>query len=82
MEKSVFTEGYAVFLRCLKDARKRSKMSQVELAGRLGQTQSWVSKVERGERRVDIVEVREFCRAIGVPFGEFVGEFDRKAGGE
>ena len=54
---------------------------QGELAERLGQTQSWVSKVERGERRLDLVELREFCEGMGVPFVEFVAEFDRKATG-
>lgn len=80
MDKSVFTDGYAIFLKCLKSARKEAGLSQVQLAERLGQTQSWLSKVERGERRVDVVELRGFCRAMGVSFAEFVCEFDRKAG--
>ena len=80
MQKSVFTANYTIFRQCLLDARARSGLTQGELAERLGQTQSWVSKVERGERRLDLVELREFCEGIGVPFVEFVAEFDKKAG--
>lgn len=53
-------------------------MTQVQLAGRLGQTQSFVSKCERGERRLDLVEGRAFCVAMGVSFPTFVTEFDRE----
>ncbi len=68
MEKSIHTPEYAEFLRLLREARERAGVSQSELASRLGATQSWVSKCERGERRLDIVEVRGFCTALGVSF--------------
>jgi transcriptional regulator with XRE-family HTH domain len=55
-------------------------VTQAEIAERLGETQSFISKRERGERRLDIVEVRNFCQAMGVGFVEFVSEFDRRAG--
>src|SRR5690349_1040036 len=80
MEKSAFTPEYQEFLRLLREKRLRAKVTQVELAHRLGQTQSWVSKCERGERRLDIVDVRSFCLAIGVPFVDFVREFDAVVG--
>src|SRR5437868_1699700 len=81
MDKSVFTSEYMSLLRLLRGTRRRAKLTQVELAERLGQTQSWVSKCERGERRLDLVEVRAFCRAMGVSFVAFVTEFDAKAAG-
>lgn len=77
MEKSIFTEDYLVFLRCLRDARSRAGLTQVQLAERLDQTQSWVSKCERGERRLDVVEVRAFCRAMGLSLPSFLEEFER-----
>ena len=43
---------------------------------RLGVTQSFVSKCERGERRLDIVEVRAWGVALGIPFTEFISSFD------
>jgi transcriptional regulator with XRE-family HTH domain len=81
MDKSVFTREYRIFLRCLRQARKRAGVTQVQLAERLDQTQSWVSKCERGERRLDIVEVRTFCKAMGVSFRAFIDEFDTKIEG-
>jgi transcriptional regulator with XRE-family HTH domain len=78
MEKSVFTHEYLVFLRSLREARERAGMTQAQLADRLGQTQSWVSKCERGERRLDIVEVRAFCEAMEIQYVAFVGEFDEE----
>lgn len=61
-----------MFLRELRAARKASGLTQVELAELLGETQSFVSKCERGERRLDIVEVRTFCGAFGMPFTKFI----------
>lgn len=66
-----------MFLRCLREARGRAGLTQVELAGKLGQTQSFVSKCERGERRLDMVEVRSFCVALGVSFASFASGLDR-----
>ena len=56
----------------LRDFRNEAALTQVELAERLNQPQSFVSKYESGERRLDILEIREVCRAIGVPLQEFV----------
>jgi transcriptional regulator with XRE-family HTH domain len=79
MEKSIFTEDYLIFLRTLRDVRVRTGLTQAQLAERLGQTQSWVSRCERGERRLDIVELRAFCRAMEISFAAFVTRFDREA---
>ncbi len=76
MEKSIFSHGYTVFLQVLRDTREQQGLTQIELAERLGQTQSFISKCERGERRLDIVEVRAFCNALGVPFTKFIASFE------
>lgn len=47
-------------------ARKRAGLSQEELARRLGKPQSYVSKYENGERRLDVVEVAEIAEAMGI----------------
>ena len=77
MEKSIFSDSYSLFLQELKEARQKAGLTQEELAERLQQTQSFVSKCERGERRLDIVEVRAFCIALGIPFGFFIAQFDQ-----
>ncbi len=74
MEKSIFSADYRLFLRRLVAARKDSGLTQVELAKRLTETQSWVSKCERGERRLDIIELRAFCEAMGISFLEFCSD--------
>jgi transcriptional regulator with XRE-family HTH domain len=78
MDKTIFSREYEVFLRRLRAARVRAGMTQAGLAERLGQTQSFVSKCERGERRLDLVEARAFCVAMGVPFRSFAAGFDRE----
>ena len=72
MEKTLHSKGYRLLLRRLREARRRAGVTQEELAARLGETQSFVSKCERDERRLDIVELRAFCKAMGVPFVGFV----------
>lgn len=71
MEKSLSTKQYRVFLAHLRRARTHAGLTQAQLAKRLGETQSFISKVERGERRLDVVELRVFCRALKVPFPAF-----------
>ena len=80
MDKTIFSGDYETFLRLMRDARRASGLTQEQMAERLGQTQSFVSKCERGERRLDLVEVRAFCIAMDVSFPTFVTEFDREVG--
>ena len=67
MSQSTHNTDYQLLLSILKAARKRVGVSQVELAERLENTQTFVSKCERGERRIDAVELVEFAEALGVP---------------
>lgn len=54
-----------MLLKLLTDARKESGVSQRELARRLGKTQSYVSKIENGQQRIDVLEFLDYARAIG-----------------
>lgn len=74
MSKSLHSREYAVFVRVLRGTRERLGVTQVELAERLSVTQVFVSKCERGERRLDIVELRRWCAALGVGFVELAEE--------
>ncbi|WP_312412152.1 helix-turn-helix transcriptional regulator [Comamonas sp.] len=60
--------------------RKRTSVSQVELAQRLGNTQTFVSRCERGERRIDAVELTEFAEAFGAPPLEILVEYLERRG--
>lgn len=65
MPKSVFTDAYAALITVLIEARLSAKLTQVQLASALGKPQSFVSKIERGERRIDLVEFCAFADALG-----------------
>lgn len=56
---------YDAFLKKLRQARVDAGLTQEEVARRLGKPQSFVSKCESGERRVDVVELVQFARAYG-----------------
>jgi transcriptional regulator with XRE-family HTH domain len=62
--KSTHSEQYRELLVRMRAARRASGISQQELARRLGKPQSYVSKAEMGERRLDVVEFLHFMRAI------------------
>ena len=77
MQKSINSRVYAQFLKYLRETREKAGLTQKDIAKRLGETQSFVSKCERGERRIDIAELREFCRAMGTTLEKFVRTFER-----
>jgi transcriptional regulator with XRE-family HTH domain len=58
--------NYALFQRALLEARQKEGLTQAEVALRLGRPQSFVSKYESGERRLDVVEFIEVCRALAI----------------
>jgi transcriptional regulator with XRE-family HTH domain len=69
-------QEYGLFLTLLRAARVEAGLTQQEVASRLRATQTFVSKCERGERRLDIVELRAWCVAIDTTLGEFAVRFD------
>lgn len=75
--RSVFTQDYDRFRRLLVEARKTVGLSQAELAARLSRPQSFVSKIERGERRLDVVEFFEVAQALGIDAIQFLTQFYR-----
>ena len=77
MEKSIYSARYRAFLKHLKKARLDAGLSQTELALKIGETQTMVSKCERGERRIDVVELQTFCRAFGLNLKDFAATLER-----
>ena len=63
-----------LFCQRLVEARRAANMTQVQVAGALGKHQSFVSKCENGERRVDALELAAFSRLYRKPMAWFVGE--------
>ena len=71
---SAYSRRYERFLDRLRQARQEAGLTQVQVAKALRKPQSFVSKCETGERRVDAVEFAEFARLYGRPFEFFVGK--------
>ena len=63
---------YECFLEVLRSVRENKRITQSELAKALNATQSFVSKCERGERRLDVVELKKWCQGLGIDFLHFV----------
>jgi len=74
MGGSTRSKRYRTFLRRLRAARKAAGLTQVEVAELLNQPQSYVSRCESGERRVDIVELSDFAALYNKPLSHFVDE--------
>lgn len=72
MEKRRHTKAYTRVLRALLDARKHAGLTQVQVAEAFGTHASFVSKCESGERRIDVVELADFCRLYGVRLSAFL----------
>ena len=77
MRKSTHTKDYRVFLELLAKARRKAGLTQAQLSQQLPFDQPGISKIERGERRIDVLELRLICRRIGVPLVEFVDELEK-----
>jgi transcriptional regulator with XRE-family HTH domain len=78
--KSVHTKDYSQFLALLVKARKEARLTQAEVAGKLRRPQSYVSKYESGERRLDVVEFLDLARAVGFDPVKFIKSLYRDAG--
>lgn len=60
------------YLWLLRQIRLEAGLRQEDLANRLRQRQSFVSRYETGERRLDVFELRQVCKSVGVSLGDFV----------
>lgn len=76
--KSIFTDEYRIFRELLRELRGERGMKQAELSAALGMPQSFVSKYEMGERRLDFVELAQICENLDYPLELFVAAY-RKA---
>ena len=76
MDKSIHTKLYQRMIARLRAKREEKGVTQMQLAEKLGVNQTFVSKVETCERRLDILELMNICEALGISFIDFVREID------
>lgn len=66
MTRSIFSQQYDLLRQLLVRSRQQSNLTQMQVAAKLQRPQSFVSKYERGERRLDVIEFLEVARALDV----------------
>jgi transcriptional regulator with XRE-family HTH domain len=66
-----------VLLSLLRELRVQAGIRQVDMARSLGKTQAFVSYYESGARRLDLPELRQICKVLGVPLVGFVRKFEK-----
>lgn len=70
------TKKQEIFAHVMKSIRKEYRISQTELARRLGRTQSYISKLERGTRGMEIFELMEYCQAMCISLTLFSARYE------
>lgn len=80
--KTLGTQAHDAFCSLLKQLRTDRNLTQLQLAERLALPQSYVSKYETGERRLDFIETAELCDALGLGLDKFAALFLRKLEGQ
>lgn len=75
--KTIYSAGQIKLQKLLINTREKAGLTQTVLAKKLNRPQSFVSKYEIGERRLDLVELQEICKALGTSLVEFVKKFER-----
>jgi len=64
------------FLSLVRQMRLDAGLRQEDLARKLGEPQSFVSRYESGDRRLDVLELRQICEVLGVSLADFIKRFD------
>lgn len=76
MPKTIYRPEHAALLNLLKSHRKAAGLTQVECSKALNRPQSFMSDVENGTRRLDIVQLRDLCKVLGISLPELVEELE------
>jgi transcriptional regulator with XRE-family HTH domain len=74
VKKALYERNYAAFTDLLKEERKKAGLTQAKLAKKLRRPQSYVSKYERGDRRLDVIEFLEIAQSVGFDPGEILSK--------
>ncbi|WP_129374131.1 helix-turn-helix domain-containing protein [Pseudomonas aeruginosa] len=81
MSKAIYRPEYEIFLQQLKRLRLKAGLTQAQCSAALERPQSFMSDVERGIRRLDIIQLRDLCIVLGVNLTEFVEMYEKSLQG-
>ena len=74
MDKSIHNSSYRAVIALLRQKRSERGVTQEKMAELLQISQATLSKIETCERRLDIIELRQFCRVLNISFLDFMSE--------
>lgn len=74
--KTIYHPTYVLLVEKLITERKSSGVTQAQLASKLGKHQSYVAKIEGCERKLDVLEFVEWCKALGLVASDYVREIE------
>ena len=77
MKKKVYIAQRSRLVSLLREVRLEAGLTQMELAERIERDQTFVSKYESGQRRLDVLELREICQSVGITLEEFVARLEK-----
>jgi len=77
MPKTIYRPEHQALLRLLKEYRTAAGLTQVQCSKALNRPQSFISDVENGTRRLDIVQLRDLCAVLGISLNELVVELEK-----
>ncbi len=72
MPRAIYSKDHHKIVERLKQARFESGLGQVEVAEKPGRTQSYLSKIESGQRRFDVLQLKEFAKVYKKPLDYFI----------
>lgn len=72
MVKTIHSDKNKKLIETIKKIRNEKGFTQLELANKLSKPQSFISKIESGERRVDLIELEKICHLLGIDLIDFI----------
>jgi transcriptional regulator with XRE-family HTH domain len=78
MKKTIHSKEYRKLISLLREKRENLDVTQVKLASMIDTDQTFISKIENCERRIDVIELRTICKVLKISFTDFIQELEEK----
>jgi transcriptional regulator with XRE-family HTH domain len=77
MKKTIHSKEYRKLISLLREKRENLDITQLKLASIIETDQTFISKIENSERRIDVIELRTICKALKISFTDFIEELEQ-----